>query len=71
MEKTIKELMANYLSIDIDELENKTTFDSLGLDSLDYIEMLMHLEDQLNIQINEEVGFVTIKDLINYCKDNS
>ena len=60
MEKTIKELMANYLSIDIDELENKTTFDSLGLDSLDYIEMLMHLEDQLNIQINEEVGFVTI-----------
>lgn len=71
MEKTIKELMANYLSIDIDELENKTTFDSLGLDSLDYIEMLMHLEDQLDIQINEEVGFVTIKDLINYCKDNS
>lgn len=49
------------------------TLDSLGLDSLDTIEIVMDLEDQFDIEISDEEVRVlsTLQNLIDWSKANS
>lgn len=42
--KTIAELIAEHIDCDPSEIKMETTFESLGIDSLDTVEMVMELE---------------------------
>ena len=52
------EKIANYLSrqmdVPVESITNDTTFESLGIDSLDTVEMLMDLEQELNVDLELE-----------------
>ena len=52
------EKIANYLASQLDmsaeEITADTTFESLGVDSLDTVEMVMDLEDELGIELELE-----------------
>ena len=52
------EKLANYaarsLDLDIDEIRPDSTFESLGIDSLDVVEMIMDLESELGIELELE-----------------
>lgn len=45
-----------------------STFESLGFDSLDFIELIMNIEDKYSITISDEDArkMKTIKDVITY-----
>ena len=45
-----------------------STFESLGFDSLDFIELIMNIEDKYSIAISDEDArkMKTIKDVITY-----
>ena len=62
------EKIANYLSaqldISVDEISSDTTFESLGVDSLDTVEMVMDLEDELGIELELEEKIATIGELV-------
>ena len=62
------EKIANYLSaqldISVDEISPDTTFESLGVDSLDTVEMVMDLEDELGIELELEEKIATIGELV-------
>lgn len=62
------EKIANYLSgqLDIskDEITAETTFESLGIDSLDTVEMVMDLEDELGVELELEEKITTIGELV-------
>ena len=45
---------ARQLELDIDEITPNSTFESLGIDSLDIVEMIMDLENELGIELEME-----------------
>ena len=59
-------LIADHLDISKDDIQLATTFDELGVDSLDMMQMVMELEDEFNIQIEVETGLKSVQDLVSY-----
>ena len=57
----LKEIIANVLNVDPNEITEETTFvEDLGADSLDVFQIIMDLEDAFQIQIpQEEVEKIT------------
>lgn len=71
MFEKIQEIIADKLSIDIEEITLEASFiDDLNADSLDIVELIMALEDELDLEIpDEEVeGFKTVGDVVTYVK---
>ncbi|MBR2901289.1 MAG: acyl carrier protein [Clostridia bacterium] len=64
----VKEVIAKQLRIDVAEIaDNADVIRDLGADSLDIVEMLMTLEDEMNIIIPDEVtGIKTVKEIADY-----
>jgi len=52
-EKLVK-YAAKQLELDIDEITPESTFESLGIDSLDIVEMIMDLETELGVELEME-----------------
>lgn len=54
----LKEIIADKLSVNEDEITMESTFiDDLGADSLDIVELIMALEEELEMEIpDEEIG---------------
>ncbi|MBQ6997222.1 MAG: acyl carrier protein [Oscillospiraceae bacterium] len=50
---------AKQLELDVDAITPDSTFESLGIDSLDIVEMIMDLETELNIELDLENQKVT------------
>ena len=70
------EKIAKYLSeqmdISMDEITPDTTFESLGIDSLDTVEMVMDLEDQFGIMVEDDqiMKLRTVGDVVDYIEKN-
>lgn len=47
-------IIANQLNIDQSSINEQTTLESLGADSLDRVEIVMKLEEEFEIEINDE-----------------
>ena len=45
---------ARQLDLDVDEITPDSTFESLGIDSLDIVEMIMDLESELGVELEME-----------------
>lgn len=64
MEATIKEVIAEQMSVPVESLTADTTFTSLKADPIDMMDLIMHLENVLDIAITEEPSFKTVGQLI-------
>ena len=63
---TINKVLADHLDTDVSEITEETSFKDLGIDSLETVEIMMELEDELGIEITaSEVG-QTVGSLISY-----
>ena len=73
MFEKIQELIADKLSVNIDEITLEASFmDDLNADSLDIVELVMALEDELDMEIPDEdvENFKTVGDVVNYLKSH-
>jgi len=62
----VKKILADHLEIDENEIDEETTLDDLGVDSLDAVEIVMELEDEFGIEIqSDEIGS-SVKDFVDY-----
>lgn len=71
MFEKVKALIADKLSINEDEITMESAFvDDLNADSLDIVELIMALEDELDMEIPDEdvENFKTVGDVVNYVK---
>ena len=71
MFEKIQEIIAYKLSIDVEEITLDSSFiDDLNADSLDIVELIMALEDELEMEIPDEdvENFKTVGDVVNYVK---
>jgi len=50
---------ADQLELNPDEITRESTFESLGIDSLDIVEMIMDLESELGIELDLEDQKIT------------
>ena len=50
---------ARTLELDIDDISPDSTFESLGIDSLDVVEMIMDLESELGVELDMEDQKIT------------
>jgi len=69
IEETVKKIIAEKLSVDLDEVVPEATFtDDLGADSLDLVELIMTMEEDFDIDISDEDAeqLTTVKDAIDY-----
>lgn len=73
MFEKIKEIIAEKLSIKEDDITMESSFvDDLNADSLDLVELMMALEDELETEIPDEEAenFKTVGDVVNYLKNH-
>ena len=55
------------LELDIDEITPDSTFESLGIDSLDVVEMIMDLESELGVELEmEDQKIATFQELADF-----
>ncbi len=63
---TIKEVLQENLDIDPENVTEDSTFDDLGIDSLDMVELICDLEEKCNVDFGEPEGLETVGDLVEY-----
>lgn len=74
MLEKIKELLAKQLRIDIDAIaDDSNIIEDLGADSLDVVEMLMAIEDDLGVIISDDdaVRLKTVRNVADYIEANA
>ena len=58
---------ARQLDLDVEEITPDSTFESLGIDSLDIVEMIMDLETELGVELEmEEQQIATFGELADF-----
>ena len=58
---------AKQLELDVNEITPDSTFESLGIDSLDIVEMVMDLETELGIELDmEDQKITTFQELADF-----
>ena len=66
MFEKIRAYLASELDISEDEITRDTTFESLGVDSLDTVEMVMDLEQELGVELELEEKIATVGELVDF-----
>ena len=59
----IAKVISDRTGCDISAVKPESTFAELGIDSLDTVELLMNLEDELNIEIELDQAVSTVGEL--------
>lgn len=63
---TIKEVLEENLDIEPETVTEESTFDDLGIDSLDMVELICDLEEKCDVDFGEPEGLETVGDLVEY-----
>ena len=66
MFEKIAAYLAEQLAISASEITADTTFDALGVDSLDTVEMVMDLEEELGVDLEINDQITTVGELVAY-----
>ena len=61
---TVKEVLESNLDIDPENVTEDATFDDLGIDSLDMVELICDLEEKCSVDFGEPDGLTTVGDLV-------
>ena len=72
MLEKMKEIIADQLNVEADEITEATSFkDDLGADSLDLFELVMALEEDYNVEIPSEdlENLTTVGAVMDYLKE--
>ncbi len=62
----IRDLLADHLEMDANEITMETTFEDLGVDSLDTVEIMMEMEDEFGIEIKPAEAGKSVSELVAY-----
>ena len=64
--ETIQEILNENLDIDPTTVAADSTFESLGIDSLDMVELVCEIENRFDIEFGEAEGLDTVGKLVDY-----
>lgn len=61
---TVKDVLVENLDLDADSVVEDATLESLGIDSLDMVELICDLEEKCDIEFGEPEGIETVGQLV-------
>lgn len=67
---TVLEVIAEFVDVDPADITLDTTIESLKIDSLDMVEIVMSLEEKYDIKIEEQGEIKKIGDLVELIESN-
>ena len=68
--EAVAKVIAERVDCAASEIKAESTFKELSIDSLDTVELLMNLEDELNIEIELSERVETVGELVKYIETN-
>lgn len=66
----ICEIIADKMDIDASDISMDSSFESLKIDSLDMVEIVMDIEEEFDVSIEEAENLKTVADLVNFIEEN-
>lgn len=66
----IVEIISDKMDIEAEEISMDSSFESLQIDSLDMVELVMEIEEAFDITVEDSEGLKTVADLVNYIEEN-
>ena len=66
MFEKIAALLADHCDVDVATITDETTFESLGIDSLETVELVMQLEEELGVELEMEEKMATVGELVKF-----
>lgn len=69
--ETIVKVIAERTGCNVEDIRRESTFTELGIDSLDTVELLMNLEDELNIEIELDQKVETVGELTEFIESKT
>lgn len=66
----IAEIISDKMDIDVDDITMDSTFESLKIDSLDMVEIVMDIEEEFDVSVEEAENLKSVADLVKYIEDN-
>lgn len=63
---TVKSILQENLDIEPENVTEESTFESLGVDSLDMVELICEIEEKCDVEFGEPEGLETVGQLVNY-----
>lgn len=62
----VKNILEKNLDIDPETVDEDSTFESLGIDSLDMVELICDLEEECDVEFGEPDDLESVGDLVSY-----
>lgn len=62
----ILKIIGEQLEMDIEELNTETSFEELGVDSLDLFQIVIEIEEEFDIQMEDTEAIKTIGDAVKF-----
>lgn len=66
----IAEIISDKMDIEVADIKQDASFESLKIDSLDMVEIVMDIEEEFDVSIEEAENLKTVADLVKYIEDN-
>lgn len=66
----IAEIIGEKMDIEVSEITVDSSFESLKIDSLDMVEIVMDIEEEFDVSIEEAENLKTVADLVEFIEAN-
>jgi len=66
----IAKIISEKMDIDVEEIKQDSSFESLKIDSLDMVEIVMDIEEEFDVSIEEAENLKTVADLVTFIEEN-
>lgn len=66
----IKKIISEQLKIDEGNITRETSFEELGVDSLDLFQIIIEIEEEFGVQIEDAESIRTVEEAVNFVEGN-
>ena len=66
----IKKIISEQLKIDEINVTKKTSFEELGVDSLELFQIIIEIEEEFEVQIEDAESIRTVEEAVNFVEGN-
>ncbi|MBV7273263.1 acyl carrier protein [Clostridium thailandense] len=66
----IKKIISEQLKIDEENITRETSFEELGVDSLDLFQIIIEIEEEFGVQIEDAESIRTVEEAVDFVKGN-
>ncbi len=63
-------IISDKMDIDAEEINMDSSFESLKIDSLDMVEIVMDIEEEFDVTVEDAENLKTVSDLVSFIEEN-